>query len=131
MSLRVKKAGYGAAPFEEKPTDSADGRLRRFVVSLVFLLPLFYLSMGHMLGAPLPGFIHQSPFVMALLQLVLTLPIVIVNRVYFIKGFKNLVSGATMDTLIAIGARCGYGVQHLCNLSNRSWQGRPAARSIL
>lgn len=100
----VKKAGYGAAPFEEKPTDSADGRLRRFVVSLVFLLPLFYLSMGHMLGAPLPGFIHQSPLVMALLQLVLTLPIVIVNRVYFIKGFKNLVSGATMDTLIAIGA---------------------------
>lgn len=100
----VQKAGYGAAVFEEKKKDSADERFRRFLISVLFLIPLFYLSMGHMLGAPLPYFIVSSPIVMAVLQLVLTLPILIVNRVYFIKGIKNMLGGATMDTLIAIGA---------------------------
>ncbi len=80
---------------------------RRLIVSIVFLVPLFYIGMGHMLGWPLPAVFtdHTHSMTLALTELVLLAPIVYVNDAYFKNGFKSLVHGApTMDALIAIGA---------------------------
>ena len=79
----------------------------RLIVSIVFLIPLFYIGMGHMLGWPLPGIFtdHTHSMTLALTELVLLIPIVYVNNAYFINGFKSLAHGApTMDALIAVGA---------------------------
>ncbi len=79
----------------------------RLIVSIVFLIPLFYIGMGHMLGWPLPGIFtdHTHSMTLALTELVLLIPIVYVNDAYFINGFKSLAHGApTMDALIAVGA---------------------------
>lgn len=80
---------------------------KRLIISFVFLIPLFYISMGHMMGAPLPGILtgHENIMVFALTQLFLTLPIMYVNRKYYKVGFKTLFHGApNMDSLIAIGS---------------------------
>ena len=79
----------------------------RLIISIVFLIPLFYIGMGHMLGWPLPGIFtdHIHSMTLALTELVLLIPIVYVNDAYFINGFKSLAHGApTMDALIAVGA---------------------------
>ncbi|EGX70519.1 copper-translocating P-type ATPase [Collinsella tanakaei YIT 12063] len=79
----------------------------RLAVSLAFLVPLFYIGMGHMLGWPLPAALgdHDHAMTLALAELLLLLPILYVNRSYFTGGFKSLIHGApTMDALIAIGA---------------------------
>ena len=79
----------------------------RLIVSIVFLIPLFYIGMGHMLGWPLPDIFtdHTHSMTLALIELVLLIPIVYVNDAYFINGFKSLAHGApTMDALIAVGA---------------------------
>ncbi len=79
----------------------------RLIISIIFLIPLFYIGMGHMLGWPLPGIFtdHIHSMTLALAELVLLIPIVYVNDAYFINGFKSLVHGApTMDALIAVGA---------------------------
>ncbi|WP_232205037.1 copper-translocating P-type ATPase [Collinsella tanakaei] len=76
-------------------------------MSLAFLVPLFYIGMGHMLGWPLPAALgdHDHAMTLALAELLLLLPILYVNRSYFTGGFKSLIHGApTMDALIAIGA---------------------------
>ena len=113
----VTKAGYGAELWQPKARrNTAQERLlsnmkKRLIVSAVFLVPLMYLSMGAMLGLPQPfdperGF---RDFVFyALAQLALLLPIVIVNRTYYSKGFKSLFQGApNMDSLIAVGSAAG------------------------
>lgn len=126
----VDRAGYSASPVEagaaassgsaqarsgaahmESPTkklEAAASAMRtRLIVSIVFLIPLFYIGMGHMLGWPLPGIFtdHTHSITLALTELVLLIPIVYVNDAYFINGFKSLVHGAaTMDALIAVGA---------------------------
>ena len=79
----------------------------RLIVSIIFLIPLFYIGMGHMLGWPLPGVFtdHAHSMTLALTELVLLIPIVYVNDAYFINGFKSLAHGAPiMDALIAVGA---------------------------
>ena len=79
----------------------------RLIISIIFLIPLFYIGMGHMLGWPLPSIFtdHIHSMTLALTELVLLVPIVYVNDAYFINGFKSLVHGApTMDALIAVGA---------------------------
>ena len=86
----------------------------RLIVSLVFTIPLFYLSMGHMFGWPLPGVFlgDQNVMVFALTQFLLLIPVIFVNCKYFSGGFKSLIHGApNMDTLIALGsaASTGYG----------------------
>ncbi len=84
----------------------------RLITSIVFLIPLFYLGMGHMLGWPLPAFFgaHENVMNLALTELLLLAPILYVNDAYFINGFKSLVHGApTMDALIAIGATASVG----------------------
>ena len=95
----------------ESPTkklEAAASAMRtRLIISIVFLIPLFYIGMGHMLGWPLPGIFtdHIHSMTLALTELVLLIPIVYVNDAYFINGFKSLAHGApTMDALIAVGA---------------------------
>lgn len=127
----VDRAGYSASPAsagtEATPSGSAQARSgathmesptkklevaasamrTRLIVSIIFLVPLFYIGMGHMLGWPLPGIFtdHTHSMTLALTELVLLIPIVYVNDAYFINGFKSLVHGApTMDALIAVGA---------------------------
>ena len=127
----VDRAGYSASPVSagaeavpggsaqarsgavhmESPTkklEAAASAMRtRLIVSIIFLIPLFYIGMGHMLGWPLPGIFtdHTHSMTLALTELVLLIPIVYVNDAYFINGFKSLVHGApTMDALIAVGA---------------------------
>lgn len=99
----------------------------RLIVSIVFLIPLFYIGMGHMLGWPLPGVFtdHTHSMTLALTELVLLIPIVYVNDAYFINGFKSLVHGVpTMDAPIAVGAtgfHCLVALRHV-------YHGRPAGR---
>ena len=115
-------AGTGAAPggsaqarsgtahmgSPTKKLEAAASAMRtRLIVSIIFLIPLFYIGMGHMLGWPLPGIFtdHTHSMTLALTELVLLIPIVYVNDAYFINGFKSLAHGApTMDALIAVGA---------------------------
>ena len=104
------QARSGAAHMESptKKLEAAACAMRtRLIVSIIFLIPLFYIGMGHMLGWPLPGVFtdHAHSMTLALTELVLLIPIVYVNDAYFINGFKSLVHGApTMDALIAVGA---------------------------
>lgn len=104
------QARSGAAHMESptKKLEAAASAMRtRLIVSIVFLIPLFYIGMGHMLGWPLPGIFtdHAHSMTLALTELVLLIPIVYVNDAYFINGFKSLAHGApTMDALIAVGA---------------------------
>lgn len=116
----VKSAGYGASPVGEQAAPSPSGAggssqaadeakimKERLIVSFVCLIPLFYVSMGHMMGLPLPSFLtgHANVLVFALTQLFLTLPIVMVNFRYFKNGFAMLWKRSpNMDSLIAIGS---------------------------
>ena len=110
----VEASGYGAAPADEAKRDirreqeaSARAMGRRLLWSVVCLVPLFYLSMGHMMGLPVPAFMHRQPLA-ALVQLVLCVPILILNRAYFTVGFSRLFKGApNMDSLVALGAAAG------------------------
>lgn len=110
----VEQGGYGAMVAGQdksnavKPAeDNAEKMKKRMIWSVVFLVPLFYLCMGHMFSFPLPAIFtgHENMMIFALTQLFLTLPIVILNKHYFVNGFRNLIHLApNMDTLIALGA---------------------------
>ena len=128
----VEEAGYGAslpqaaaaapARQENLMEEEAAGMKRRFCASLVFLVPLFYLSMGHMMGWPLPAFFHDpgNVFVVAFLQFLLTLPILYINDKYYKVGFKSLWHRApNMDSLIALGSAAAmvYGVAALFQIA--------------
>ena len=115
-SLPRKAGARAAAPRRE---DAAAGELRqmksRMIWSFAFLIPLFYISMGHMMGAPLPGFLTgmENALAFAFTQLLLTLPIMYLNDKYYKVGFKTLFHGApNMDSLIAVGSIAAviYGV---------------------
>ena len=137
----VDAAGYGCAlPQKAAPgkqdtrADAARqmeeelaGMKRRFLISLCFLVPLFYIAMGHMMGWPLPQFLHDSrnALAFAFIQFLLVLPIMYVNDKYYRVGFKTLLHGApNMDSLIAVGSiaavvygiaaifQIGYGLGH-------------------
>lgn len=117
----VKAAGYAAqsaqgetsAP-QTDPAREEEARLqKRFWLSAAFSLPLFYVAMGHMAGAPLPAAVTGNPGVFALTQLLLLLPVLYVNREIFVNGFKTLWHRApNMNSLIALGssAAAAYGV---------------------
>lgn len=117
VSMRTDAAPNGSAQARsgathmESPTKkleaTASAMRTRLIISIIFLIPLFYIGMGHMLGWPLPGIFtdHIHSMTLALTELVLLIPIVYVNDAYFINGFKSLAHGApTMDALIAVGA---------------------------
>ena len=88
---------------------------RRLVLSFVFLIPLMYVSMGHMVGLPLPGFLEgtENAVGFAFTQFLLCLPVAFINKAYYTKGFSTLFHGApNMDTLIAVGSSASliYGI---------------------
>lgn len=130
----VKKAGYKARPasknavLEEKSArqraaEELHAMRNRLILSLVFFIPLFYISMGHMIGLPLPQFLSgiQNAITYGMAQLVLLLPILYFNRSYFINGYRTLFGRApNMDSLIAIGATAAiaYGVFAICRIGN-------------
>ena len=110
------KASQAAAKPGESPVEKHMHEMRkRMILSFLFLIPLMYVSMGHMAGLPLPGFLSgpQNAVGFAMTQFLLCLPVVVVNRSYYSKGFSTLMHGApNMDTLIAIGSAASlvYGV---------------------
>lgn len=116
----VQSAGYGAtvagknpSPKQKAPLGSVS--LGRLVTSLVLCALLMYVSMGHMIGLPLPAFLQgpKNAVSFSLAQLLLCLPVWYLNISYFIVGFKRLFKGSpNMDSLIAVGSFAGavYGV---------------------
>ena len=106
----VQRAGYGASLSDKgrkksMPADIEQKRiLGRIIVSFAFLAALMYFTMGHMIRLPVPAWYH-NPMTAALLQFFLTLPVLYLNRSYFIRGTKALVHlGPNMDSLIAVGS---------------------------
>ena len=107
----VEDAGYKAAlekeKMEVKQEDETENKKKNLILSFVFLIPLFYIAMGHMMGAPLPSILigHENIMIFALVQLFLVLPIMYLNRSYYQRGFKSLFNKSpNMDTLIAMGS---------------------------
>ncbi len=125
----VEHAGYGAT---QKGSGSKDGKnggrnmaseyeemlkdketpvlKRRLVLSLVLLIPLMYFSMGHtMWGWPLPSFFDGNHIAVGLVQLLLTIAIMVINKKFFVNGFKGLMHKApNMDTLVALGSGASF-----------------------
>ena len=85
--------------------------IRRLVLSIIFLLALMYFSMGvHMWGWPEPAFMKGNPVSVSLMELLLTIVVMLINKKFFVSGFKGLVHGApNMDSLIAIGSGTAFG----------------------
>ncbi|WP_223292798.1 heavy metal translocating P-type ATPase [Breznakiella homolactica] len=126
----VTGAGYGAAVAgktggqasaaqasrtKDPAVQEARNMKNRLIWSIVFLVPLMYVAMGPMAGLPLPAFLTglENGVTFGMVQLLLTLPIMYLNRRYYEKGFKSLAKGApTMDALIAIGSSAAviYGI---------------------
>ncbi|MDO5106897.1 MAG: cation transporter, partial [Coriobacteriaceae bacterium] len=124
----IERAGYGAIPRvphgassaapaarssapAHDPSAIADAAIeekrRQLIVSAIFAVPLFYVAMGPMFGWPQPPALtgHEGMMAAALTQLLLCVPILFVNRHYFVNGFKSLVHGApNMDSLISLGS---------------------------
>lgn len=103
----VKKAGYGCEPFKLKKSENKaeiKEMRNRVIVSLVFLIPLMYLSMAHMLGYTLPWILGEH-IPNAVGQLIFLIPILIVNRKFFTNGFSALIKlNPNMDSLVAVGS---------------------------
>ena len=128
---KVEKAGFGACPLAEekdvkaqeeenwgKQEQQRDTMKRRLIVAICFAVPLLYISMGHMLPfeLPLPHFLHMeaNPFNYALAQLVLTVPVLIAGRKFYLVGLRALFKGnPNMDSLVAIGTGSAF-IYSLC-----------------
>ena len=121
----VKAAGYGASLKKDKSASSQAAALsdeellkdretpvmvKRLIASVVLLLPLMYISMGHMMwNWPLPSFMAENHIAMGLTQLLFTTMIMVINQRFFISGFKSIAHGApNMDTLVALGSAASY-----------------------
>lgn len=112
IEAAVVKAGYAFADKNAKPKMPHDKvMLIRLILSLVFAVPLLTISMGHMVGMPLPDAIepHHSPMGFAVVQLVLTVPVIVIGWKFFWDGFRNLVRlSPNMDSLIALGSTAAF-----------------------
>ncbi|MDE7405317.1 MAG: cadmium-translocating P-type ATPase [Clostridiales bacterium] len=116
----VERVGYGASVAGDKSTktttsadkahDYSKTLLMRFVLSIVFLIPLMYFSMGHMAHFPMGSLDpHKNPSSFALIQLVLTTPVLIINGRFFVSGVKSVLhKSANMDTLVSLGSGASY-----------------------
>lgn len=116
----VEKAGYGAsvAGAEKKQSAETDQLkdkdtpvlMHRLIASVGFLVVLMYISMGHMMwGWPLPAFLADNQIAMGLAQLLLCVIIMVINRKFFISGFKGLIHRSpNMDTLVALGSGASF-----------------------
>ena len=133
----IEKIGYGAFPLSEEKTarapaqqtdsEQTNAEKKQFIFSLVFLIPLMYVSMGRMLKLPLPAFFAgaENALIFVFTQFLLTLPVLALNRRFFINGLTSLFHRApNMNSLIAVGSgaavlygvfalyRIGYGLGH-------------------
>ena len=119
----VEAAGYGASvkggsevggkasAADDSFKDTETPKMKkRLIASIVFLIPLLYVSMGHMLwNWPLPGFLDGNHVAMGLYQLLLSGLVLVINQKFFISGFKGLLHRSpNMDTLVALGATASY-----------------------
>ena len=128
----VIKAGYGASSLDGKASDAGQGQKapaadaamsediladketpilkRRLVTSLVLLVPLMYVSMGHtMAGFPVPALLNGNPIGLALVQMLLAVAIMIINRKFFVNGWHGIVNRApNMDTLVGLGSSASF-----------------------
>ena len=135
IEAAVSEAGYGAqrtdpgaknasavpSRAETAAAEAAEVKTR-LIYSIVFLVLLMYVSMGSMMGLPMPDWLgsHESGLLRGVLQLVLSLPPLFLNRVFFVRGFRALCHRApSMDSLIAVGAGAAfiYGVWVLAEAS--------------
>lgn len=120
IKAAVDKAGYKLIKEEEqveekKKLEASQLLLRRFIISLIFAIPLLVITMGHMLGMPLPYIIDSmmNPLNFAVIQLVLTIPVMIAGYKFYLVGIKNLFKlSPNMDSLIAISTLAAvlYGI---------------------
>lgn len=127
----IKKAGYEPLEMEvesniDKDRQSKENEIKelwkRFIIAAIFTTPLFYISMGHMLGAPLPMILdpHHNALNFALTQLILTIPVMIAGRKFYTVGFKTLFKASpNMDSLIAISTTAAfvYGIYAIIEIS--------------
>ena len=122
----VRDAGYGAKKKGADTEKSGDGavlredelkdpelpkRKRRLIWSVGFLVILMYITMGHhMLGLPIPSFLHENVVGLAVIQLLLAAVVMVINGQFFVSGFRSLMQGApNMDTLVALGSSVSFG----------------------
>lgn len=115
----VEAAGYGAhkkgtSPENQASDDSLKDRetpilKRRFISSIAFLAVLMYFSMGHMWSLPMPAFFDSNPVAIGLVQLLLTIAVMVINKKFFTSGFKALIHRApNMDSLVALGSGAAF-----------------------
>ncbi len=128
----VEKAGYKALEIErgeqvdrerERREQEINSLRKRLIISAIFTIPLFYISMGHMVGLPLPSFFTPvtSPLNFGLLQLALVIPVIIMGYKFYTVGFSTLIRGQpNMDSLIAIGTSAAflYGIFAIIQIIN-------------
>ncbi len=141
----VTSAGYGACVHEtvkksqQNKTEKDDGLKEmktRLIVSFACLIPLMYVAMGHMISLPLPSFLTgaENGVSFALVQFIITLPVMYVNRKYYIGGFRNLFRlHPDMDSLVATGSSAAiiYGVYSLFALAQATGKGDTATAESL
>ena len=118
IKAKVEKAGYKLIREDEqkveekrKKLDEKGKLLWRLILSLIFAVPLLTITMGHMVGMPLPKIIDpmMNPLNFAIIQLVLTIPVMIIGYKFYYIGYKNLFKlSPNMDSLIAIGTSAAF-----------------------
>lgn len=111
----VEKAGYGAYVDGKINKDNVkseiniSNRILKIIFSVFFVLVLMYFSMGHMLRLPIPLFFKENHIATALIQMILSSVVIVINQNFFIKGFKGLLKGtANMDTLVSVGSGASF-----------------------
>ncbi|MCQ2518625.1 MAG: heavy metal translocating P-type ATPase [Lachnospiraceae bacterium] len=112
----VKTAGYGASTLKDTTNNDsylqsdAPKLLRRFLISLVFMLPLSYLAMGHMMwGLPVPNILEARPEICGIVEMILAAAVIFINGKFFVSGLKSVFHGApNMDTLVALGSGVSF-----------------------
>ena len=115
VTQKDKAAGKQSRSREDEMSEIEDKEIKtlrnRLCSSVVFLLLLMYLSMGHMMwGWPLPGFLKDNHVAMGLIQMLLTIVIMVINQKFFVSGFKSLLHRSpNMDTLVALGSGAAFG----------------------
>ena len=120
----IKKAGYNIAGKNAKSEMPAHKKLLiRFIISMTFTVPLLIISMGHMVGMPLPKIIDpmENPLNFAIIQLALTIPVMATGYMFYLKGIKNLFRlSPNMDSLIAVGTLSSvvYGIFAITKIKN-------------
>ncbi|MBN2852115.1 MAG: heavy metal translocating P-type ATPase [Clostridia bacterium] len=118
IARKVESIGYKAVIEDKNESAHADyaqeemvNMKKRLLYSLLFTIPLFYLAMAHMIKFPVPSFLHgqDNLLIMALLQMLLAIPVLILGRSFYVRGFKSLLKfSPNMDSLVAVGTSAAF-----------------------